>query len=164
MGRKMQAPINTIKHYVHTPVAGIASGVANGFNLVNALAKGTARTSPTHVEEGAIIKAVYVEYWVKADNPNFTVNASLQKQPGGIASPTFAEMANMGSYANKKNVFDFHQGLAPSGDQVLPMFRGWYLLPKGKQRFGLGDILSVKFSFTGSAGDVCGFATFKEYE
>ncbi len=160
----MKAQINSIKHYVHVVATGIASGAATQFNIVSVVAKGAARATTADVEEGAIVKAVYLEFWVKADNPNFTVAGVFVKMPSGAASPTFGNMANLGAYPNKKNVFEFHQGLAPSGDQVMPLFRGWYKIPKGKQRFGLGDDLAVKFSFSGSAGDVCGFSTFKEYE
>ncbi len=160
----MRPIINSIKHYIHLPAAGVASGAALSFIIVTAVAKGAARTNVSDVEEGAIIKACYIELWVKADNPNFTVAAALVKVPGSGAAPTIAELANLQSYHNKKNVFEFHQGLAPSGGNVVPLFRGWYKVPKGKQRFGLDDELMVKFTFTGSAGDVCGFATYKEYE
>ncbi len=160
----MKSPIHSNKHFVHTPATGVASGAALTVNLVAAIAEGSARTDARQVTEGATIKALFLEYWVKADNPNFTVAGAFCKIPGGGAlSPTFSDMANMGSYENKKNVFEFHQGLAPSGDQTLALFRQWYLIPKGKQRMGLGDKLSATFSFTGSAGDVCGFATYKEY-
>ncbi len=160
----MRAPIHSIKHYVQNASTAIASGGIAAFPLVTALAKGATRDSTDDVEEGAVIKACYVEYWVKADNPNFTVNAALLKLPVGVSTPSFAEMQNISAYKNKNNILEFHQGLAPSGDQVMSMFRGWYKIPKGKQRFALGDVLQVEFSLTGSAGDVCGFSTYKEYE
>ncbi len=152
----------SIKHYVHTPATGIASGAALEIALVSTIAKGAAVALASDVEEGTIVQAVYVEYWAKADNPNFTVNAAIFKRPAGVVAPSFAQMANLGSYPNKKNILEFHQGLAPSGDQVIALFRHWIAIPKGKQRMGLGDVVSIKVSFTGSAGDICGFATFKE--
>ncbi len=160
----MKPTINSIKHYVQVLTTAIASGGIAAFDLINTVPKGAARANTADVEEGAIIKACFVEFWLKADNPNFTVNGALFKMPAGVAGPTFAQMNNMSGYPNKKNVLEFHQGLAPSGDQVMAMFRGWYKIPKGKQRFGLGDVLRVEFSMTGSPGDVCGFATYKEYE
>lgn len=159
----MRSPINSQKLYTHTPAAGVASGATLNITIVNTVAKGAALANAFDIEEGNLVKAVYLEFWVKADNPNFTVNAAWMKRPAGVAGPSFAQLGNMGTYPNKKNVFEFHQGLAPSGDQTLAMFRGWYKIPKGKQRFGLGDVMSLIFSFTGSAGDVCGFATFKTY-
>ncbi len=160
----MRAPIHTIKHYSHTPATGVASGALLSVTLISAIAKGAARANAFEVEEGAVVKAVYVEFWVKSDNPNFTVNGCLLKRPANADNPTFTEMNGLGSYINKKNILEFHQGLSPAGDQTLALFRGWYKIPKGKQRFGLGDKLGIVFSFTGSAGDVCGFTTYKEYE
>lgn len=160
----MKPTINSVKHYFHTPATGVASGVAINIDIVKAIAKGATRANPFDVEEGAIVKALFVEYWVKADNPNFTVSGCIVKRPANAASPTFTEMGNMGSYPNKKNVFEFHQGLAPSGGNVVALFRHWVAIPKGKQRMGLDDRISMKFAFTGSAGDVCGFTTYKEYE
>lgn len=160
----MLAPIHTIKHYVQTASTGVASGATVGVTLVQSIAKGATRATTADVEEGAVVKAVYVEYWVKADNPNFTVNSCLCKRPVGVAAPTFTEMSNISTYTNKKNILEFHQGLAPSGDQVMALYRGWYKIPKGKQRMGLGDKIHISIAFTGSAGDICGFATFKEYE
>ncbi len=160
----MKSPIHSNKHYVHTPAAGVASGGVFTVILTDAIAEGTTRTNARQVTEGALVKAMYVEYWVKADNPNFTVSGAFLKLPGGgTLAPTAANMAAMASYENKKNCFDFHQGLAPSGDQTLALFRQWYMIPKGKQRQGLGDQIVVTFAFAGSAGDVCGFATYKEY-
>ncbi len=156
--------INSIKHFIQTPATGIASGASLGTSLIATVAKGAARAATTSVEEGCIIKAIYVEWWVKADNPNFTVNCAIVKLPSGAVGPTFTDLNNMQAYINKKNVFEFHQGLAPSGDQTLAMFRHWIKIPKGKQRFGLGDSLKVFTSFSGSAGDVCGVTIYKEYE
>ncbi len=161
--KRMLAPIVSEKHYVHTPSLGVASGAVATITIATALAKGTAIALASDVIEGEVIKNVYLEYWIKADNPNFTVGVCFLKRPAGIAAPTVAEMANMGAYANKKNVFEFHQGLAPSGGNVVPAFRGWMKIPKGKQRMGLGDILAMRVTFTGSPGDICGFATYKAY-
>ncbi len=164
MPRRMLAPIVSEKHYVHTPATGVASGAVLTVTIATALAKGTAIALPSDVIEGEVIKNVYLEYWVKADNPNFTVGVCFLKRPAGVAAPSVAEMANLGSYANKKNIFEMHQGLAPSGDSVMQVFGSWHKIPKGKQRMGLGDILALRVTFTGSAGDICGFATFKAYQ
>lgn len=160
----MLSPIKSIKHYVHTVATGVASGGLLSVTIVSAIARGQAIANSFEVQEGAVIKAVFCEYWIKADNPNFTVAAAIVKRPANVAGPTAANLATMGGYANKKNVLEFHQGLAPSGDQVMALYRHWIKIPKGKQRFGLLDKLVVTLTFTGSAGDVCGFSTFKAYE
>ncbi len=46
----------------------------------------------------------------------------------------------------------------------VPLFRGWVKIPKGKQRFGLGDEFIVAFESVGEAAQLCGFSTYKEYK
>ncbi len=159
----MKATINSIKHYIQTPATGIASGAKLGIDLAASVAMGTVRTATTDVSEGCLIKAIFVEYWVKSDNPNFTVTGFICKLPSGVTAPTFAESQALQAWDNKKNILESHQGLSPSGDQVLNLFRHWVKIPKGKQRMGLGDRIQLSISLAGSAGDVCGLATFKEY-
>ncbi len=155
----MRPTINTEKHYQHTPVIGVASGSATTLELIDASAS---PTQANEVREGAVVKAIYVEYWVTGDVSDSTISGAVVKEPSGAASPTIGNMTNMGAYINKKNVLEFHQGLAPSAGNVIPMFRHWILIPKGKQRFGLGDKLTITFSSAVAALDVCGFATYKE--
>ncbi len=161
--RRMVAPINSIKHYVHRPTTGLASGSNLNVVLVDAVAKGAARSNTSDVEEGAIIKAVYIELWMSGviDQQASWV---LVKRPASVAAPTVAEMINLSTYENKKNIFASGQGLTPSGGNQLAMFKGWYLIPKGKQRFGLGDVLGVTINSVGNTIRVCGLATYKEYE
>jgi len=82
------------------------------------------------------------------------------------AGPTFAEMQALGTFTLKKNILFTHQGLSPNdgvGNPVVVM-RGWYKIPKSKQRMGLSDriVLSIANLGTGAL-DYCGFATYKEY-
>ncbi len=156
----MKPVINTEKHYVHVPVTAIGSGARVTLNLVtvsNSLALAT------DVRVGAVVKAVFLEMWVDSATASKTVNSSFQKQPSGAFAPTIAELGNMGTYINKKNVFQFHQGLAPSNGNIMPLFREWVLIPKGKQRMGLGDAISISIGATGATMNVCGFSTFKEH-
>ena len=73
----MRAPIHSIKHYFGTPAVGVASGAEAGVNLINTIAKGASRSASNMVEEGAIVKAVYAEYWVQADDILNTVILSV---------------------------------------------------------------------------------------
>ena len=141
----------------------VPDNTSNTFQLVEALAKGAARTATSDVEEGAVVKAVYLEYWINGKMDDGTAQIIIYKRPAGVAGPTNAEMSNLAAYANKKNIFEMHQGLAPAGGNVVPMFRHWIKIPKGKQRFGLGDLLDVKISAVGSDLQICGFCTYKEY-
>ncbi len=163
MARRMLSPIVSVKHYVHTPAVTIATGVRTMVTIVNAIAKGSAITSAADVEEGAVIKAIYLEYWVSGETASQTGNALVLKRPSGATQPTYAEMQNLGAYINKKNILSTHQGLMPTGGNVMPIFREWIKIPKGKQRMGLGDLIQVAVSATGTTVNLCGFATFKSY-
>ncbi len=158
----MQPTINSVKHYVHIPVINIASGAVQSIQLVKTVtAPATAASS--EVREGAVVKAIYVELWASADAVDLTLNALIMKDVAGAALPSFTEMNNLGSYSQKKNVFEFHQGLGPSGGNIIPLFRGWIKIPRGKQRFGGDDFIFIMVSSTGTTIHVCGFATYKEY-
>ncbi len=156
----MRPVINTEKHYQHTPVTSVGTGVAQTFELIDASAD---PTQANEVREGAVVKAIFVEYWVEGDMQDSTVTGVVSKQPSGAAAPTIGNMSNLGAYLNKKNILEAHQGLQPSSGNIIPMFRHWILIPKGKQRFGLGDKLTITFSSLVGTLSVCGFATFKEH-
>ena len=164
MRRRMLAPITSIKHYVQTPAQALSGGVRLTKDLVTVVAKGAARVLATDVEEGCVIKALFIEFWVQADSSAAnTVVLALAKLPSGVAEPTFTELNNIQSYLNKKNILVFHEGLTPSSGNIIPLFREWIKIPKGKQRFGLGDRFNLSIA-TLANGDLCGFSTYKEYE
>ncbi len=156
----MKATINSDKHYFQTPVVQVASGTRLNINVVTV---DNALVNASDVRVGAVVKAVYLEYWVDGDTASKTVQAMFQKRPSGVDNISYAEMQNLGAYDNKKNILEHHEGLAPSGGNVLPLFRGWMSIPKGKQRMGLGDNLTVSVAATATDVNLCGFATFKEY-
>ncbi len=156
----MKPIINSEKHYVHFPVATITNGARTNFTVVGV---DNQLTNASDVRAGAAVKAIYLELWAAASTEFNLGQISIQKQPGEAPSPTFTEMQNMGTYGNKKNVLEFHQGLMPSNGNIIPLFRQWIMIPKGKQRQGLGD--QIKFSVAAIGADLklCGFSTFKEY-
>ena len=160
----MRAIINSIKHYFHTPSTVIVSGAQLAIVLVNALAKGAARATAVSVEEGCIVKAVYLEYWIAGATALNTAAWCVVKRPAGVVGPTAAQMANLGSYPNKKNIFHAGEGLVPANGNTLSIYKGWIKIPKGKQRFGLGDLLQVNIAAVGTTVNVCGLTVYKEYE
>ncbi len=161
--KRMLAPINSIKHYVHQTATSIGTGTNQNVVLVDAIVKGAARANTNHVEEGAIIKAVYIELWLNG-TADQTATWVLVKRPASVAAPTVAQMTNLATYENKKNILYSGQGITPSGGNQIPMFKGWFAVPKGKQRFGLGDILGITVNSTGGTAIICGISTYKEYE
>ncbi len=161
--RRMLAPIKAIKHYFQIPAGVVTSGAISANDIVNVVAEGAARTNAFDVEEGAIVKAIFVEFWLSGVTADKTGTWALMKRPGNALNPTFTNMNNLGSYANKKNILLSGQGLMPTGGNIVPVIRQWVLIPKGKQRFGLGDHLTIVFAATGTNVNICGMVTFKEY-
>ncbi len=164
--RRMLAPINSVKHYVQIENTTIASGAQRATAIVDA-AVAPATTNTSTVKEGAIVKAVFLEHWVKSNASAGTdtkFQYCLEKAPGPEVGITFVEMNNLQAYENKKNILYYSQGVI--GDlttQAIPIVRQWFKIPKGKQRFGLGDTLISTLTTTAAEVNNCGFATYKEY-
>ncbi len=160
----MKNPINARKHYVQISLATVLAGAASTNQLVFAVAHPDVSANAFEVEEGAVVKAVFVEMWVRSgDTSPGTTLVTLLKVPDG-QTPTFADMIALNSYNNKKNVFYHTQGLTNiNSDSAIPFVRQWFKIPKGKQRFGLGDSLFLVVSAQALDNIICGFATYKSY-
>ncbi len=163
----MRAPINSRKHIFQISQSTVSQAAKVGTTFVQAI-EGV-HSAPQHVSEGAIVKACYVEFWLSQDSASVVGSYTivLVKSPGGSTNPTTAEMAALHDYTNKKNILFTAQGLlTPNDGGQVPVLRGWYKIPKGKQRFGLGDTLQVTIrNNNATAIDInfCGLAIFKEY-
>ncbi len=164
----MRAPINSIKHYVQVENAVIASGAKGTSVLVDAVSQAAAGAATSEVLEGSIVKAVFIEIWIKSNasaGADTKFQLVIEKVPVNITGVSFTEMNNLMAYANKKNIFFVSQGVIGDGTtQAIPVVRQWFKIPKGKQRFGLGDRLLVTISATAEAINRCGISTYKEYK
>ena len=160
----MRPIIHSVKHYVQASLTTVTTGVTNSTLLVSAVESTTANLV-NEVPEGSVVKAVFLEIWAIGSVSNQFFTAILEKTPAGSAAATTAQMAALGTYANKKNILYTTQGLA-SNDGIaapIPIIRQWFKIPKGKQRFGLGD--NLRFNITSRGSDdiiICGFSTYKE--
>lgn len=125
-----------------------------------------ARSTPVHVAEGAVVKAVYLEIWIQSSSSGDpgSVTGIFFKNPGGSNVPSGTDMQLLHDWDNKKNIFNFRQGLSPPVDSAMfPIFLGWYKIPKGKQRMGLGDKITVAIRNNGGVDmHVCGGVVYKE--
>ncbi len=163
----MRPIIHSQKHYVQTSRATVSANAVVTIVIADSVTT-AAKDQVFEVEEGSSIKAVYVEIWALGSGNDTSSIVALYKAPVNDTAFTFTEMAAMGVASNKKNVLFFHQGLAANDGvgQPVPLMRGWYKIPKGKQRMGVSDriILSVACQTAGAdTMDICGFATYKEY-
>ncbi len=90
--RKMLAVINSIKHYVHFSQANIAAGLIQNNVMVDTVSVSAAGAASTDVEEGAVVKAVFVEFWILNDGAETVVTQftlSIEKLPTGNPLMTF---------------------------------------------------------------------------
>ncbi len=163
----MVAPIQSTKHYVQYDNAAIAVGAVRA-NVVSDAIASPAIAVTASVNEGSIVKAFFLEYWLHSEVTAGNVSKFqmvIEKIPNNTVSITFAQMNNIQAYANKKNILFTSQGVL--GDLTtasVPIVRQWFLVPKGKQRQGLGDRIVMTVSATAAALDSCGFSTYKEYD
>ncbi len=143
----------------------IATVVEVGQSLIKAVATAN-KDLVDEVEEGAVVKAVYIELWLLNSSNDGSDIVVLHKAANNQGGPSFTEMNALSTYTEKKNVLFTHQGLSSNngvGNPVVVM-RGWYKIPKSKQRFGLGDRLNLIIANNGpSTLEACGFCTYKEY-
>ncbi len=157
--------VHSTKHYVQIPFSEVTTGAVENVLLVSGVAL-LSKNLASEVEEGSSVKAIYIEMWLQNEGNLGSFIATVSKQTEFGTGPTVAEMASLMTYTNKKNVFWTSQGLT-SNDGIsgpVNILRTWIKIPKSKQRFGLGDILSLSISNV-STSDLnrCGFATYKEY-
>ncbi len=159
----MRPVIHSQKHYVQISRTAVLTVARNIEDIVLAVA---APTGVDEVQEGAVVKAVYIELWYLDDGGDGSNIVLLSKHENGTTGPNFSQANALGTYDNKKNILFVHQGLTPN-DGIDPpqlMMRSWYKIPKSKQRFGLGDSLRLTIANNSAQGATyCGFATYKEY-
>lgn len=164
--RGMMPPINSVKHFIPQTNTDIASAT-----VLNVLVADAVPAPPSaavvEVVEGAVIKAIRSEMWIWARNSTSIASQTViivEKVPAGQVPATFAQMLALQSYPNKKNVFFTFQGIAPAqgGNPIAPI-RDWVKIPKGKQRFGLGDRYFMNIAAVNELVAVCGMHIYKEY-
>ncbi len=156
--------VHSVKHYVQLSIATVGAGAVVTDVLVSAVAVDDVNTVD-EVIEGSIVKAVYVEYWLRAGSlTGSSGQMIIYKSEGDTTSPNATDMAALGDWSNKKNILYTTMGLYNDQDaDAIAAFKGWIKIPKGKQRFGLSDKLKISCLATGIDLQRCGFATYKEY-
>ncbi len=161
----MRPVIHSKKHYHQMTLSTVTTGAKVDNAIITSVETILANLN-NEVAEGAVVKACYVELWVIGSVSNQFFTIVLAKQSGGTDVFSTTELADLGGADNKKNILFTSQGLA-SNDGIaapIPVMRGWYKIPKSKQRFGLGDKLTLQVMSRGSDDIIfCGFATYKEY-
>ncbi len=160
----MRPVVHSTKHLVQTSLSTIVAGAVTSTTLAIAVPIAD-KNLVTEVEEGAVVKACYVEDWLRtADTAGGSFVYIIVKHPSATNNPTAVEMAALSDWDNKKNILFTSMGLLNDQDaDATPITRGWYKVPKGKQRFGLGDTLKIHVFAQSLDLQRCGFALYKEY-
>ncbi len=144
--------------------------VTNGNTLENAVVNAVKvpdLTNSSEVLPGTTIQAVYVEMWLTSTATN-TVSQQIltvEKVQNNNVGATQADMLNLYNYDNKRNVLYTTQGIIGNESDANPIavIRQWIPIPKGKQRFALGDRLLINISnvsTTASEITRCGLAIY----
>ncbi len=157
--------IHSQKHYVQQSLRSVLASALETTTIISAVDVQNV-DSVNEIVTGSIVKAVYVELWLRGSelSPGSYIVA-LYKNPGGASAFNTTELAALGNAENKKNVLFFSQALINDTDaDAIPVMRGWYKIPKSKQRFGLGDRLLLAVFAQGAIDMVaCGFEIYKDY-
>ncbi len=160
----MRPVINTRKHIVQESLFTVASGAIRTSVIANAQ-QDVDVAVPAEVQVGSKISALYIEMWLTSDDATQgTAIVTLEKLPGaGSGTMTAVDSAALNIYDNKKNVLHTFMGLIGTNIQYpTAAIKGWFKIPKGKQRMGVEDrfILNIHGQSNGMQG--CGFYLFKE--
>ncbi len=163
----MRAPIHSVKHYVQMSRFSVTTVTVTSQDLLVVIPQtGATLGAVDEVREGAIVKAIYIELWLLDAGNDGSFVVTLTKASLDSNGPTFTESNALGNYNEKKNVLYVTQGLTSNDGITGPInvMRGWFKIPKSKQRFGIGDGLKLVIANNGGQALFgCGFATFKEY-
>ncbi len=156
--------VHSTKHYVQKSLATITAGAVDA-TVIAAAVPVADKNLVSEVEEGSSVKAVYMEYWMRSGS---TTGSSgqwiLYKKNADTTFASGVDMAALGDWDNKKNILATGMGLFNDQDaDAIAIMRGWYKIPKSKQRFGLGDVLALSIFVPTVDAHICGFSTFKEY-
>jgi len=163
----LKAIINSVKHVVQTALTTIQEQTVLNIKLVEVNA--AEPVNPDDVVVGAVIKAVFLEYWLLGESAQpCTCTWTVEKLPNNGTPITHGFSQTIDIYPNKRNLLKVGQGvIGDSNSNPVPIIREWLKIPKGKQRFALGDELLFNISCVGQADNgaqVCGLAVYKEYQ
>ena len=158
-----RAMINSEKHIRQIPINEQMAGTIG--QSVIAVVEQVPTSNAIDVREGCSIKAVYVEIWLLAGSQQpGSITVTIEKVVADATAMTFAQSALLNVYPNKKNIYYSTQGLTPDANgNPIPFLRQWIKIPKGKQRFGLGDSLVMNLSANLENITHCGLMIYKEY-
>ena len=156
--------INSRKHIVQVPIATVVdTAIAN--ILIAECKQDVTVSLGREIQVGAIVKAVYIEMWVVGEGNNtVSTNITFQKLPAGSPDMLPADATNLHSYEGKNDIYYISQGvIGDTNSNPVPFLRGWYKIPKSKQRMANGQKLVLNIRSLANDTQFCGLFIYKEY-
>ncbi len=155
--------INSEKHLIQNSLDTVLAGATK--DNVWAQAVDIPGSANTDVRIGAVVKAIYVEKWLRTNDTSAGAFVFIiYKLPNGLSFPTAATMANLNDWPNKNNILYTTQAISNVNTaDAIPLHKGWLKIPKGKQRMSSGDVIAGTLFAQALDQNHCGFALFKEY-
>ncbi len=156
-------PINSVKNIVDLINITVAAGTTTTVALASTVNDYTGGS--TEVPIGAKITSMYL--FVQAINdvlPLTNVDWYVWKGPGNLAA-TMPIPSGTGGDQNRRYILHEEKGIPGAADDgAAPLtFRGVIKIPRGRQRFGEGDVMQIKVRGV-SAHTWCAKIIYKFYQ
>ncbi len=155
--------INTLKHVVDLQGGLIVNTQAEEI-LVDATDAPVAATNPQEIENTSSINAVFLNVQVAATSTAALANVYMYvaKNPGN--NLTMPNANAVGKSDNRRHVLHQEMIMTEKNTTAIPrtLFKGVIKIPRGKQRFGVDDRLSIFLLSPGTTYDYCIQCIYKE--
>ncbi len=153
--------INYQKHILQIQPDTVTS-LTNKIINIASVESAPADSNPSTVSIGTKIIAVFIELWLLSNSTTVSSGQAVLIKGAGGDEIEYLEQLDLHNYQQKKNVLHITQGLVGEfNSNPTPFFRGWYKIPKGKQRFGQGDKLYLAIADFGTDVQFCGVVVYK---
>jgi len=132
--------IHTRKEIVDTTLLGVAAATVSTVVVATVVANYTGTVGT--IETGSKIKWIYLFVQILPTAGTANVDFYVIKHPAGVANPV---PGAVGGTTGRKYVLHEEKGIpGNAADGAYPLtFKGVVKVPKGRQRFGEGDLMSV---------------------
>ncbi len=156
-------PINTLKHIVDRQGGLVATTQVEEI-LVSAVDNPTFVTNPQEISNTSNVTHVFLNVQVAATGTAALANVYMfvAKNPAGDL--VFPDANAVGKSDLRKHVLHQEMIMTEKNTTAIPrtLFKGVIKIPRGKQRFGLGDKLIVALLAPGVNFDYCVQCIYKE--
>lgn len=153
-------PINSVKNIVDSTTIGVAAGVQTA--VIVAAAVNSYTGAVTDVPIGAKVSHIYVFFQMQPQAAQGQVDMFIGKFPPGVTVPNAGAT---GGHASRRFILHEEKGIPGTfNNGASPLtFRGVIKIPKGRQRFGESDDITIKFACS-TAYDACVKCIYKFYQ